>query len=94
MEIVSIEAKTFEEMGSALLSFKQRLQYLCSRYRSKEMDEWIDNQEACAILNISPRTLQSLRSNGTLAFSKIERRTYYRKRDVMQLLETTKNTRL
>ena len=33
------------------------------------MSEWMDNQDVCRMLNISPRTLQTLRDNGTLAFT-------------------------
>ena len=87
MEIVSIETKTFEEMEQAFLAFRQKLQNLCIRRPQKKMDEWLDNQEVCGILNISPRTLQSLRSNGTLAYTQVERRSYYRKQDVVRLLE-------
>lgn len=87
MEIVSIETKTFEEMEQAFLAFRQKLQNLCNRHPQKKMDEWLDNQEVCGILNISPRTLQSLRSNGTLAYTQVERRSYYRKQDVIKLLE-------
>ena len=35
------------------------------------MNGWMDNQEVCRQLNISPRTLQTLRDNGTLAYSQI-----------------------
>lgn len=87
MEIVSIESKTFDEMEQAFLAFRQKLQKLCNLRPQKKMDEWLDNQEVCGILNISPRTLQSLRSNGTLAYAQVERRSYYRKQDVMRLLE-------
>ena len=37
----------------------------------KTMSEWMDNQDVCRMLNISPRTLQTLRDNGTLAYSQI-----------------------
>lgn len=47
----------------------------------------MDNQEVCMALNISQRTLQALRSNGTLPFSQIDRKTYYRRQDVIRLIE-------
>lgn len=60
-------------------------------YSEKKMDEWLDNREVCMILGISLRTLQSLRSNGTLSFTQIDRKVYYHKQDVISLLETIKN---
>ena len=59
------------------------------RHLPKRMGRWLDNQEVCAILHISPRTLQSLRSNGTLSYTQIDRRTYYQEQDVMRLLGMT-----
>ncbi|MDR2927602.1 MAG: helix-turn-helix domain-containing protein [Cytophagaceae bacterium] len=37
-------------------------------------------------LNISPRTLQTLRSNGTLPFSRIGNKLYYRKQNILKIL--------
>ena len=38
---------------------------------------WLDHQDVCLKLKISKRTLQTLRDNGTLAYTKIGNRTYY-----------------
>ena len=42
--------------------------------------------DLCRKLRISPRTLQTLRDNGTLAFTKIGNRTYYRQEDVERVI--------
>ena len=91
MQIVNIEAGTFTEMISALQSLKNKMGKLQEVYSEKKMDEWLDNREVCMILGISLRTLQSLRSNGTLSFTQIDRKVYYDKQDVISLLETIKN---
>lgn len=39
------------------------------------------------LLHISPRTLQALRSNGTLAYTRIRNKIYYPKDDVEQVLQ-------
>lgn len=89
MEIVSIEVKTFERMKETVELICRKMQK--SQYQSKQLDEWLDNQDVCLFLNISPRTLQTLRSNGTLSFTQIERKLYYMKKDVVQLLENGKS---
>ncbi|OUO70691.1 helix-turn-helix domain-containing protein [Bacteroides sp. An269] len=89
MEFVCIEAKTFEDMRMALELLKKKVETLSQRHLPKRLDKWLDNQEVCAILHISPRTLQSLRSNGTLSYTQIDRRTYYQEQDVMRLLGMT-----
>jgi len=55
---------------------------IASRGNDKKLDDWLDNQDVCQMLNISPRTLQTLRDNGTLAYSQINRKVYYKPEDV------------
>lgn len=50
-------------------------------------DTWIDNQDVMKMLHISPRTLQTLRSNGTLSFSRIRGKIYYKVSDIEKLLQ-------
>ncbi len=90
MEIVNIEAGTFREMITSIRLLKEKLENLKSRQTSKSLDDSMDHQEVCMTLNISQRTLQALRSNGTLPFSQIDRKTYYRRQDVIRLIEKGK----
>ena len=46
----------------------------------------MDNQDVCLRLDISPRTLQTLRDTGRLAFTQIQRKIYYRPEDVEKLI--------
>lgn len=86
MEIVSIEAKTFEAMFSRFEIFAERLERLCQTHNDKGEKRWLDNQDVCLLLNISPRTLQTLRDNGTLAYSQICHKTYYKPQDVEKIV--------
>lgn len=87
MEIVNIEAGAFREMVISIQLLKEKLENFKGRQTSKSLDDWMDNQEVCMALNISQRTLQAMRSNGTLPFSQIDRKTYYRRQDVIRLIE-------
>ena len=58
------------------------------------MSEWMDNQDVCRMLNISPRTLQTLRDNGTLAYSQINHKTYYRSEDVKRIVSIVEDRRI
>jgi len=86
MDIVNIETKTFETMLSEFESFVERMENLCRLHGDKGLSEWIDNQEVCHLLQISPRTLQTLRDNGTLAFSRMNHKIYYRPTDVETII--------
>ncbi len=48
---------------------------------------WLDNEAVCAWLKISRRTLQRYRSTGTLAYSMIGHKSYYKATEIRRLLE-------
>ncbi len=50
------------------------------------LEDWIDNIDVIHILHISSRTLQTLRSNGTIPFSRINNKIYYRRQDIQNIL--------
>ena len=93
MEIVSIARKTFEELVAKFDRFVSRMDTICHRQCEKKMSEWMDNQDVCRMLNISPRTLQTLRDNGTLAYSQINHKTYYRPEDVQRIVSIVEDKR-
>lgn len=49
--------------------------------------KWLKSSEVRKMLNISPGTLQNLRINGTLRFTKIGGMLYYKLEDIHKLLE-------
>ena len=93
MEIVSIEKRPFEAMVARFNRFVSRMEVICQRHGEKRMSEWMDNQDVCRMLNISPRTLQTLRENGTLAYSQINHKTYYRPEDVERIVSVIEDRR-
>ena len=48
---------------------------------------WLKSNEVRKMLNISPGTLQNLRINGTLRYTKIGGMMYYKLEDIHKLLE-------
>jgi len=49
-------------------------------------EEWIEKDKVMSILKISDRKIQTLRDNGTLPFSQIDGKIYYKTSDVEALL--------
>ena len=86
MEVITIERSTYEELLTSFNSFVAQMRALADRGTDKKLGDWLDNQDVCQILNISPRTLQTLRDNGTLAYSQINRKVYYKPEDVESIL--------
>lgn len=58
-----------------------------------KLEDWLDNQDVMLYLHISPRTLQTLRSNGTMPFSRIGNKIYYRRADIQRLLDNNYTAR-
>ena len=48
---------------------------------------WLKSHEVSKLLHISPSTLQTLRLNGTVRFSKVDGTLYYKTEDINHLLE-------
>lgn len=51
-------------------------------------ETWIDGQDVMHTMHISNRTLQSLRDNGTLPYSRINGKFYYKLEDIENLLQS------
>uniref|UniRef100_UPI0025C5CFA9 helix-turn-helix domain-containing protein n=1 Tax=Flavobacterium sp. UBA6046 TaxID=1946552 RepID=UPI0025C5CFA9 len=52
--------------------------------------QWLKSNEVRKLLNISPGTLQNLRINGTLSYTKIGCILYYPYQDIEKLMEHNK----
>lgn len=50
------------------------------------LEELLDGQDIMQLLHISPRTLQTLRSNGTIPYTRIGRKIDYLRQDIEQVL--------
>jgi carbamoylphosphate synthase small subunit len=92
MEIINVEARTFEVMMTRFETFADRVDTLCRANGDKTMQQWLDTQEVCQILGIqSKRTIQTYRDNGTLPYSQIGYKMYYRPADVERLIHKLKS---
>ena len=74
MEVVIIEKKTFEALLSGVETLTGKVGALCRRCNDKQMQKWLDGQEVCRLMRISPRTLQTLRDNRMIAFAQVSRK--------------------
>ena len=50
------------------------------------LEELLDGQDIMQLMHISPRTLQTLRSNGTIPHTRLGRKIYYRRQDIENIL--------
>ena len=88
MNVVIISKEKHEEMVGKLNLLSDRVNEIIGR-----RDRWMDNQDVCQQLRISPRTLQTLRDNGTLAYSQIGHKIFYKPEDVQRIVRLVEDRR-
>ena len=91
MEVINIEAGAFEAMMNRFEAFTGKVENLCGYHQDKSLNRWLDNQDVCRILNISKRTLQTYRDNGTLSFTQINHKIFYKPEDVEAVINKLKS---
>ena len=91
MKIVNIEKTTYEEFVGQFERFVKKMTEMGNRGTNKCLGDWLDNDDVCRILRISKRTLQTLRDNGTLAYSQISHKTYYKPEDVESVMKIVRD---
>lgn len=87
MEIINIEARTYEAMMQRFEGFIQRVNSLVKKNESLTLKDWLDNQDVCEILNVHKKTLQSFRDTGKLEYTKIGNKIYYSPEAVKEFIE-------
>lgn len=84
VQIITIE--DLNEFRSLLLNdLKEIIQS-----KPQQSKQWLKSNEVRKLLNISPGTLQNLRINGTLSYTKIGGIMYYDNTDINKLLNGNK----
>ena len=90
MAIEVITREDLNEFRSLLIKdFKDLL-----NSKPEKSKKWLKSIEVRNLLNISPGTLQNLRINGTLTYTKIGGTLYYDNADIDKLLNTNKTQAL
>ena len=91
IEIVNIEKTTYDKFVGQFEGFVKKMTEMGNRGTNKCLGDWLNNHDVCRILGISKRTLQTLRDNGTLAYSQISHKTYYRQEDVDNVIKDVRD---
>ena len=86
MQIILLDGKAWERHRSAFADFIHRIEQLIGD--PPEADKWLDNDAVCRRLNISHRTLQTLRDTGKIPFSMVGHKCYYKAGDIADLLNS------
>ena len=80
--------KTLLQLSSDLKEIKTQLQSLQKSQAEQFKESWIDGQDVSVALNISQRSLQTLRTSGLLPFTKFHGKCFYKVADLKALFES------
>jgi len=83
LDIITLQ--DLEQFKTELFAELKKLPILPATVQAKE---WLKSAEVRKLLKISPGTLQNLRINGTLAYTRIGSILYYKYADILKVLET------
>ena len=86
MAIEILTKEDLNEFGKSLLEDIRNI----IQGKNEHSKKWLKSTEVRKLLNISAGTLQNLRINGTLAYTKVGGIIYYSNADIEKLLEVNK----
>lgn len=82
MEIVVIEKNAFETLLAETQRLARKVEILSQKCQDKRLQKWLTGEDVCAILKISQRTLQTMRSKHKICYAQLGRKFYYRPEEV------------
>ena len=86
---MAVQIITQEDLTEFRLTLLQDLKEILIT-QSQPEKKWLKSKEVRKLLNISPGTLQNLRINGTLSYTKVGAIIYYDNNDIEKLLSRNK----
>ena len=81
---------TSEDLMEFKVELLEDIKALLKDQNGQQGKKWLKSNEVRDLLGISPGTLQNLRINGTLPFTKIGGVLYYEYHEIMEVLEQNK----
>jgi hypothetical protein len=81
---------TTEDLLEFKIDLLDEIKKIIHSQTTTQTKKWLKSTEVRKLLNISAGTLQNLRINGTLSYTKIGGTIYYENQDIDKLLENNK----
>lgn len=78
---------TTEDLMEFKLELLDEIKELLQNHNNQPVKKWLKSPEVMKLLKISPGTLQNLRINGTIPYTKVGGILYYDYKDITEVLE-------
>lgn len=83
---MSVQIITTDDLREFKIELLEEITKLFENKKENNSKKWIKSNEVRRMLNISPSTLQTLRINGTLPYTKMGGTHYYNLNDIEKIL--------
>ncbi len=87
---MAVNVITTDDLREFKIELLDDIKKLLSKTTYGETKKWLKSYEVRELLNISPGTLQHLRVNGTIPFTKIGGTIFYDYEEIQQLMNANK----
>ncbi len=81
---------TTDDLRDLKIELLEKIKELLSNHNGHTSKKWLKSNEVRKLLGISPGTLQNLRINGTIPYTKIGGVLYYDHQEICQVLENNR----
>ncbi len=86
--VIIVDEHLFDKLMGKIDKLTDKVDSIGLNANAGLKDKWYVTDEVCKILNISRRTLQKMRDNGSIIFTKTGKKIYYKASDVEAFLES------
>jgi hypothetical protein len=86
MEVITIDSQAYRELVTQINTIAKFVLDRLEKENGNSSDYWVDSYEVCTFLKISSRTLQRLRASGSVNYSLIRGKTFYKISEIQRLL--------
>jgi hypothetical protein len=83
---MATEVITTDDLREFKIELLSDIEKLIKTYVGEPTKKWLKSYEVRKLLNISPVTLQNMRMNRTIPFTKIDGTIYYALEDIYQMI--------
>lgn len=94
LNVMPSEILTTDDLREFKIELLEELKQLLQEKQGLPEKKWLRSGEVRKLLNISQGTLQNMRVNGTLPYSKMGGLLYYKSQDIDKILESNKSQSL
>lgn len=89
MDVTVLDIQILNALHSEVKEVSNLIAEITAPYKAlQQATKWLDQQEACQLLKISKRTLQTYKTKGILGATQINRKNYFKLTDVELLMQT------